>query len=181
MEEGLRLIVKYEKQLFQARYENWINHGVFTIKWWILLCILIIPWIIWYLLIDKKRLQEMVLYLLATSFIAVLLDEIGTTLTLWAYPLNIVPFIPLLITANYTLVPIIFTLVYQYFPKWKPFIIVNIILTFVFSFILEPILVWVKLYVLISWRYIYSIPVYFLASIILKWFIGRVKSKQNSA
>ncbi|MHB1395097.1 MAG: CBO0543 family protein [Clostridia bacterium] len=179
MEEGLKLIVKYERLLFQARYENWIQNGVFSIRWWVLLGILIIPWFIWYWLIDKKRIQEMFLYIFATSFIAVLLDEIGTSLTLWAYPVKIIPIFPRLITANYTLVPIIFTLVYQYFPRWKSFIIANIFLTVVFSFVLEPILVWAKLYVLISWKHIYSIPVYFFTSIILKLFIDRVKSVQS--
>ena len=81
MEESLKLIIKYEKQLFQARYESWINLGVFSIRWWILLGIVTMPWFIWYKLIDKKRIQETFLYLFATSFIAVVLDEIGTTLT----------------------------------------------------------------------------------------------------
>ena len=179
MEEGLKLIVKYEKLLFQTRYERWINYSVFTIRWWILLGMLIIPWFLWFWLIDKKRIQEMFLYAFATSTIAVLLDEIGTSLTLWTYPINIAPVPSILIPANYTLVPIIFTLIYQYFPKWKSFIIANIILTFVFSFILEPILVWGKLYTLITWRYMYSLPVYFFTAIILKWFVERVKSVQN--
>ena len=121
----------------------------------------------------------MFLYVFTTSFLAVLLDEIGASYDLWSYPVNIVPFFPRLIAANYTLVPIIFALVYQYFPKWKSFVIANIFLTFVFSFIFEPILIWAKLYSLISWKHIYSIPVYFFASIILKLFIEKVKSVQN--
>ena len=165
----------------KARWESWTNYGVFTSRWWVLLGILIIPWFIWYLLIDKRRLQEMFLYIFATSFIAVLLDEIGGSFSLWSYPINVVPFFPRLITANYTLVPIIFSLVYQYASKWKLFIIVNIILTIIFSYILEPILVWGKLYTLINWKHSYSIPVYFFAALILKWFLETVKKVQNKS
>lgn len=180
MEKNLNLITEYEKLLFQSKYEIWLNDGVFTLKWWMLLATLFIPWFIWYRFIDKKRLQEMVLYLFATSFIAVLLDEIGTSLSLWCYPINILPFFPQLISANYCVVPIIFSLIYQSFPKWKSFIIANIILTLVFSYIFEPVLVLAKLYVLISWKHTYSIPVYFFASIALKCFADKVKSVQNS-
>lgn len=179
MEEGLKLIVKYQRLLYLARYEDWIKHGVFTAGWWMLLGVLIIPWFLWYRLIDKKRLQEMLLYAFTTSFVGLLLDEIGGSLTFWAYPIKLVPFFPRLISANYTLVPVIFTLVYQYFPRWKSFIIANIFLTIVFSFVLEPTLVWLKLYVLISWKYIYSIPVYFFAAIILKAFADKIKSVQK--
>lgn len=179
MEESLILIDKYEKLLFEARYQTWIDHNLFSVRWWILFGMVTIPWFIWYRLIDKKRLQEMFLYLFTTSFIAVLLDEIGSSLSLWSYPVHLLPFIPRLITANYSMVPIIFTLVYQYFPKWKSFIIANIVLTLVFSLILEPILVLIKLYTLNTWKHIYSIPLYFTASILLKWFSEKIKSVQQ--
>ncbi|MGE5631997.1 MAG: CBO0543 family protein [Caulobacteraceae bacterium] len=180
MEEGLKFIVRYEKMLFQTRYEIWLSYGVFSIRWWVLLVMITAPWFIWYRLIDKKRLQEMVLYLFATSFIAVLLDEIGTSITLWAYPINLVPIFPWSISANYSSVPIIFTLVYQYFPGWKSFIYANIILSLIFSLVLEPILVWAKLYSLISWKHIYSVPVYFFAAIILKWFSDKIRIAQKT-
>lgn len=177
MGDNLELIVKYEGLLFQTRYESWSNN-VFTIRWWILIGCLTIPWFIWYMLIDKKRIQEMFLYSFATLFIALLLDETGSSLTLWAYPVKIVPFFPRLITANFTLVPIIFSLVYQCCPKWKSFIIANVVLTIVFSFVIEPMLVWGKLYVLIKWKHIYSIPVYFFSAIFLKLFMEKIKSIQ---
>lgn len=178
MEEGLKLIIKYEKLLFQARYENWINN-VLSIRWWILVLCLIIPWFIWYRLLDKKRIQEMFLYSFATSFTAILLDEAGASLTLWIYPVDIVPFSPIMITANFTLVPIIFTLIYQYFPDWKSFIAVNVVLTLVFSFVCEPILVLIRLYTPITWKYIYSVPVYFFSSLLLKLFAEKVKAVQR--
>ena len=170
-----QVIVNLQKLLHQVRFSDWINNDIFTFRWWVLLLSLTIPWFIWYRLVDKCRLKEMLLYLAITSSIAILLDEIGSTLTMWVYPVKVIPFLPRLIPANYSMVPIIFVLIYQYFPKWKSFIIANIILTFVFSFILEPILVWMNLYDLITWKYIYSVPTYLFAAIILKLFIEKIK------
>lgn len=177
MEEQLKQIVKYEKLLFQQRYENWANN-IFTLRWWILVTCLILPWFVWYALIDKKRFQEMSVYSLATLVLAILIDEIGASLTLWAYPVKVVPFFPRLITANLSMVPIIFSLLYQYFPSWKAFITANIVLALVFSFILEPVLVWTRLYTLITWKHIYSVPVYFFSGILLKLFVEKIKAVQ---
>ncbi|HYF82410.1 MAG TPA: CBO0543 family protein [Clostridia bacterium] len=176
-----QVIVNLQKLLHQVRFSDWINNDIFTFGWWVLLLSLIIPWFIWYRLVDKGRLKEMLLYLAMTSSIAILLDEIGSTLTMWVYPVKVIPILPRLIPANYSMVPIIFVLIYQYFPKWKSFIIANIILTFVFSFILEPILVWMNLYDLITWKYIYSIPTYLFTAILLKWFIEKIKLIQENA
>ncbi|KUO77251.1 MAG: hypothetical protein APF77_01230 [Clostridia bacterium BRH_c25] len=172
-------IVNLKRLLYQARLDYWINANVLTLRWWVLLFYLIIPWFVWYRLVDKRRLKEMLLYLLLTAGIATLLDEIGANLTMWIYPIKVIPALPCLITANYSVVPIIYVLIYQYFPRWKSFIVANIILTLVFSFILEPILVWAKLYYLITWKYSYSVPIYFFAAIFLKWFAGKLMIMQN--
>ena len=174
-------IVNLQKLLYQMRVSEWINNDIFTFRWWILLLSFVIPWFIWYNLVDKGRLKEMLLYLLSTSGIAILLDETGIALGMWAYPVNLIPILPRLITVNYSTVPIIFVLIYQYFPGWKPFIIANIILSLVFSFILEPILVWMDLYDLVTWKYVYSVPMYLFAAIILKWIVEKTKLIQNHA
>ena len=174
MEENLKAMIESEQGLFNLRYEKWLSQDLFSARWWVLVGFLIVPYIIWYLLIDKRRLQEMLIYSFATSLIAITLDEMGSIMTLWVYPVHIVPVYPRLITVNYTFVPVIYSLVYQYFPKWKSFIAANMLLALIFSFVLEPILIWAKLYVLISWKLIYSVPIYFFAAVLLKWFSERI-------
>jgi hypothetical protein len=181
MNPNEQAIVNLKKLLYQARFSDWINNDIFTFKWWVLLSALFIPWLIWYLLIDKSRFKEMLLYTLATSGVSILLDEIGTSLTMWAYPVELIPILPRLITINYSMVPIIYVLIYQHFPKWKSFIFANIFLSLVFAFILEPVLVWMKLYHLITWKYIYSVPTYLFAAIILKLLIEKAKCIQCNA
>ncbi len=174
-------IVNLNKLLHQLSFNEWINNDIFTFRWWILVLSLIVPWLIWYHLVDKGKLKEMLFYLLSTSGVAILLDEIGISLGMWAYPVKVIPILPRLITVNYSMVPIIFVLMYQYFPRWKSFIIANIILTLVFSFILEPILVWMDLYDLVTWKYIYSVPTYLFAAILLKLFAEKIKRMQHNA
>lgn len=176
-----QMIVNLRKLLYNVKFNDWINNDIFTIRWWILLSALILPWFIWFLLVDKSRLKEMLFYLLSTSGIAILLDEIGASLTMWIYPVEVIPVLPRMITVNYSMVPIIFVLIYQHFPKWKSFIYANIILSFTFSFILEPILVWMNLYDLVTWKYIYSVPTYLFAAILLKLFIEKIKLIQCKA
>ena len=76
-------IVNLKKLLYQVRFNDWINNDIFTSRWWILLLSFIVPWFIWFLLVDKGRLKEMLLYLLSTASIAILLDESGITLGMW--------------------------------------------------------------------------------------------------
>jgi hypothetical protein len=179
LEEQLLLIIEQESELTSLRLTKWLEHDVFTIGWWVMAILLILPWFFWYMKVDKKRLQEMTLYAFATSLIAITLDEIGSTLKLWTYPIHVFPLLPRLITINYTLVPIIYALVYQRFQSWKSFFAANLFLAFIFSFVLEPILVWAKLYVLIKWQYVYSIPLYFFTAVFLKWFVEKLKYKQG--
>lgn len=174
-------IIKLKEIIYQMRIEDWVNNNVFTLRWWVLLFSLVVPWFVWYHLADKRRLKEMLLYIALTAGIAALLDELGSKLGMWVYPVKLMPMLPRLITANYSMVPIIYVLIYQYFPKWKSFIIANMILTLVFSFVLEPILVWLKLYYLITWKYSYSVPIYFFTAIFLKWFVGKVLLLQEYA
>lgn len=179
MEEQFKLIIEHEKELANLRLNKWMEHDIFSIGWWVMAILLFLPWFFWYMKTDKKRLQEMTLYAFATSLIAITLDEIGSSLKLWTYPIYVFPLLPRLITINYTLVPVIYALVYQHFHDWKGFLAANLVLACIFSFVLEPILVWAKLYVLLKWQYAYSIPVYFFAAVFLKWFIERLKSIQG--
>lgn len=179
MDSILKQIIEHQKLLLEEQKNDWLNNDFLSLRWWVLVAALILPWFLFFLLVDRRRFKEILLYGLITSQIAILLDELGSQLGLWTYPVEVIPFLPRLTTVNYTMVPVIFMLLYQYFPGWKSFITADIVLTLIFSFIAEPILVATKLYVLFSWRFIYSVPVYFLTLVFIKWLLERVKAVQN--
>ncbi|MDP4156135.1 MAG: hypothetical protein Q8929_10915, partial [Bacillota bacterium] len=64
--------------------------------------------------------------------------------------------------------------VYQFFRKWKSFIIANLVMAAIFTFIFEPLTVWLDIYQLDNWKYIYSFPIYVAKAVFLKWLVQRI-------
>jgi len=153
----------------QARIEHWLGKDFGSWRWWVLLALLIVPWYIWYRLVDKKRIVEFVLFGLILMGFTVTLDELGFVLSLWNYPVDVIPIFPRLTSIDYTVVPIIYMLTYQYFSTWKSFFWALVVISSVFSFVVEPIIVYLGFYVLIKWLYLYSLIVYIVMGLLSLW------------
>lgn len=63
----------------EIRLDYWLEHVVFSWRWWLLIALLTIPWFIWWKVINRKRLPELTLVALFTLIIAVVFDEIETS------------------------------------------------------------------------------------------------------
>jgi len=181
IDPSTQLILEYEKLLYKANFQYWVNNVAFTPRWWILLGLLVVPWIAWYSLVDKKRIVEMLVYGALMSGIILLIDEIGSELTLWAYPVKITPLFPHLMPLNYSLAPIIYMLLYQYFPKWKSFIIAAVITSTVLTLILLPLATRWSFLILLKWKYVYSTFIFIIAALISKLFIETVNTIENKS
>ena len=179
------IIDDLHKQLLQTRklssdlsLEHWLKEEFNTWGWWLSVTLTILPWIIWWKFVDKKRIFEILTYGLFIIFAATLSDVIGSELVLWNYPTRLLPIVPRLLPFDFTIAPFIFMSLYQYYPKWKSFIIASIITSLVLSFIIEPLLVTINLYELITWKNIYSFPIYLGAALLAKWLIAKIVYKQ---
>lgn len=161
--------------------DSWIHHEIFSFQWWLLFIIFIVPWFIWWKFVDKKRLVEILLYGFFIMTVATIIDEVGCQLNLWEYPYDIEPLFPRLIPLNLTALPVIYMFLYQYFSEWKSFIIANVLVAAVLSFIGENILEWAGIYVLLKWENYYSFPVYVIIGILLRWVLKIVLKKENDA
>lgn len=168
-------------KLIELRYEHWIHRDLFTFQWWLLVVLLIVPWFIWWRFVDKKRLLEILLYGMLILASTTQLDIIGNESNLWGYPYKILPMIPRLISVDFGVVPVIYMLLYQYFPKWKSFLTANLIMSAVFAFIAEPALVGLDLYQLHNWKNIYSFPIYFTMTSLMRWLAVLILAKQREA
>ncbi|WP_367756149.1 CBO0543 family protein [Ammoniphilus sp. 3BR4] len=157
------------------RYEYWIQHDLFTFQWWMLLTLFITPWVIWWSVLDKQRILEILLYGVSLAHFVFILDAIGKELTLWGYPYNLEPLMNRFLPIDTSALPVIYMLTYQYFSRWKAFLWVHILLACMFTFVLEPILVWSDIYKMNKWKHIYSFPIYFTLPVIMKWFIEKIK------
>jgi hypothetical protein len=94
---------------------------------------------------------------------------------------HVLPQLPLLIPVDYIYVPVVDMIICQFFSKWREYLIASTAAAAVLAFVLEPIAVGIGMYHLVTWRYIYSFPIYILINIIAKFMTERFKARQAAA
>lgn len=176
-----KLLLEMELQLTHARIENWLHHDLFTWQWWLLLSVLIIPWFIWRHYVDRHRLVEIALFGAIVLIVSSYLDTVLTELGYWSYDYRIIPLWPRLISADFSVLPIIYMFIYQYSKGWKDFLVIMIAVAAAYAFIGEPFLIWAKIYKMHAWKHIYSFPIYIALGIFTRYLILTLKRKQKQA
>ena len=174
-------IIEAQNKVIQMQYQQWIHHDVFSLQFWLLLILLLLPWFIWWKVVDKKRLFDFLLYGLIVVTAATFLDELGTQLNLWEYKYDIEPLFPRMIPINFTVMPVSYMLLYQYFRDWKSFIKAHFLLAAGFSFIAEPLMVWLDIYKLFGWQHFYSFPLYIILAASIRWLTLFLMRQQTQA
>lgn len=159
--------------------ERWKDEILFTPQWWVLVILLIIPWIAWWKIVDKTKLKSIFLYGMLILILNTLLDNIGTDLIWWSYPVKLGPFIPPLLTPDFTIVPILMMIVYQFFTSWKSFLIANFALSIVIAFIGEPLFIYFGFYIVHTWSLFFSFIYYNIVGGFLKWFIDFLNKQEG--
>lgn len=128
---------------------------------------------------DKKRILEIITYGFFVTAIGIIGDAVGVTLMLWHYQNTLLP-ITLIAEIHTVQMPIIYMLIYQYFRTWKAFLIATTINAFIFAFILEPLLVWLRIYELDDWEHIYSFLPYIVIAIIVRLVVAKFKQMNQN-
>lgn len=99
-------IVRYN----EIAYQHWVNDEFLTWKWWLLLCLATVPWLIWWRVTDKRRTHEILLFGLFIALCSVCMDLIGTQLLLWGYPDKVSQLLPAQVE-SILLVPVLLGLI----------------------------------------------------------------------
>jgi hypothetical protein len=167
--------------LSKQEYQYWVNESVLTLQWLLLVGLLILPWLIWWKLVDRRRLFETITLGYIVFFITLILDELGTELLMWGYRYRVTPLLHALIPYDFTVLPVIYMLFYQWFKTWKLYFWAHVGLAFVFAFVSEPILKWLNIYETYHWKSIYSFPVYILIALFVRWLTLKLLEKQKAA
>ncbi len=170
-----------QKKLTKLRIEQWLADDVFHARWWILIGLLIVLCIAWFLLLDKEKAKEACLFLALAIIVVLGIDEYGVELILWEYPTRLTPIFPPLISVKLFTMPLIYSMAFQRFPGLKRYTIAVVILTAIISFVLEPLLVWGKLYTLVNWRHAYSFCVYLLAALTVRFLAKKLLQIEQKA
>lgn len=172
-------VEKIFRIFINIKIENWIHTQLFTFRWWILVFVTITPWIIWYMLLNKQRTKEILLYGMFTSMLMTYIDGIGTDISLWSYPVQLIPFLPRLLPLDFSLLPVLFMVIYQYTKSWKSYILSHLVIGSISSFIIIPFAIKIGLYKLINWNYFYSLLTFIFIALVGRWLITICIKVQN--
>jgi hypothetical protein len=174
-------IIQLKIQLREMFFQHYFASELFKWVWWFEITVIIASFVIWWKFVDKKRLLGICVFGLLANVFATFLDVLGSDFVFWEYRVHMLPQLPLLIPIDYVIVPVIDMILYQKFPKWGKYIFASTIAAAVLAFVCEPLAVRIGMYRPITWRFVYSFPIYILINIIAKfctdWFI----SKQTAA
>lgn len=176
--ELLNKIIDATKEAKDLDMQHWLKYEFLTWQWWLGLALIILPLCFWWHFVDKKRLLEISLFGSAVVTLSIIMDVTGSGLLLWIYPIRILPQTPLLFPVDIVDVPVVLMLIYQRYGKWGKFLFVNAISSAIMSFVLEPGAVYIGMYKLITWKYIYSFPLYVLIAVMAKVLTGVFRKKQ---
>lgn len=169
--KNIQKLIELKKQILEVRNDHWFNDVLFTFNWWFLLVLSIAPWVLWWRIVDRGSLLEISLYGSLISIYSILLDDIGSYFVLWIYQYQLVPVSPRLNPVDLTIMPVTYMFVYQFFRKWKTFLIAQTILAFGASFLTEPLFTWMDIYKPLNWKFIYSFIIYILLGVLNKGFV----------
>lgn len=169
--------IQIQKQFADLQKEHFFENTLFSYQWWILVATTVILWIVWLLVVDKKRLKGILIVGLITSMMAVVLDDIGLSVAAWFYPYQLVYFTTRLNAVDLAVLPVSYMLLYQYFRPWKSYLFATIGFCLFASFIAEPIFVQLDMYKMMRWEYWYSSPIYLAMGVFVKWLVDKIERK----
>ncbi|MBT2641269.1 hypothetical protein J7I80_03375 [Bacillus sp. ISL-41] len=167
----------------EAKYHRvlriyWHENNFLTYKWWFLVALSIVPAIVWWVQVDKTKLIENTAFGLFYGVTAIFLDSIGSNAMVWTYPVRLTPYLnPQLYPYDVGVVIIPFMMVYQKFSMvFKKFFIATGVLSIFLAFVAEPFMVYMGIYKEITWKHIYSFPIYWLVGLMCWAIIKKFKS-----
>lgn len=140
--ESLEEIRQASEKLTQISIDYWSTYSSFNdIKFWVVVCMLVIPLVVLYLKIDRSKMLLLGFYGLNYHVWFAYTNSIGINLGLWEYPYEVLPVLPSF-ALDASFVPVCFMLTYQWtLNNGKNFYLYSTILSAVFAFIIKPILV----------------------------------------
>jgi len=168
-------------ELWNLTYTQWKTQTLFSIQWWSMIVFVAIFYAIWWwVLVDKGRLSQILLF---GSFVAVqriVMDIVGTNTVLWSYNLRLTPFYPSPFVHDFTLTPLALMLVYQYCHSWKKFLVWAGVVTGIISFVFFPILSMFGFLKLYHWNDFYSFVLIIVIASLSRWALLRTLNIQQN-
>ena len=149
-------------------YQHWISKEVFSFAWYFNIAFLLILYVVWIKLVDKKQLRNFLLFGSFIAVTAIFIDIIAITTGLWEYKVRLFPISPAPFPFDFTVVPILYMFVLQYTSSWRSYLIGSLLASGVFSFIVTPIYVYLGIKEYHKFNNVYMFFLIFVVTIIIK-------------
>jgi len=172
-------IDKMGSKYHSLQTDIWLHHDLFSFGWISIVIINIVFLILFILLIDRYR-TLLISFAFTVSFVIVGIgNEIGSYFDFWSYPHQFLVFTHRFNAVDFSVMPVMMALIYQYFSKWKPYFVATVIMSAIICFIGVPIFVILRLYKLENWNYFYSFLVTLLMFVIMKMIVDFVNNRSK--
>jgi MFS family permease len=166
-------------------YQHWISKELFSFGWLVTAGALIVTYGMWFKLVDKRRIKDL---LLLGSLCSVAFAVIDTVLVgflgLWSFKIRLFPFDPPLFIVGLTMGPIMYMLVFQYTSSWRSFFLWNAIGCAVIVFGILPLYSLLGIFQLYKWNWFFHFLLFFsvgtVARGLLYWFTSIEQSQLTS-
>lgn len=174
-------IAEAEKQLAQMKIANWLAQDLFSPVWWLMLAMLVIPWLIWWKYVDRNRILQITLYGMLVLILSSYLDAIGSELVLWQYNRMLIPLWSRLVAVDFSVMPVTYMFVYQYFRSWPTFALASVAVGAVYAFLAEPVMIRLGIYQLNEWSHWYSLVIYIVMALSLRLLVDKLSAQAGRA
>jgi len=165
------MIHQLRLELWKLTYTQWKTQTLFSIQWWSLIALIAISYAIWWAIVDKRQLSQILLF---GSFVAIeriVMDIIGTNAVLWSYDIRPTPFFPGPFQFDFTILALALMVVYQYCHSWKKFLVWTGVVTGIMSFVFIPILIMLGFVKSYNWNLFYSFVLIFGIASFSRWVV----------
>jgi magnesium-transporting ATPase (P-type) len=166
-----RIIAEYAETHDEIEH-LWSTQMVFTWHWWFDVALAVLPWLLWFIVRDRKKQHSLFYAGLFTMLIASLLDMTGVSQGAWNYNTLLLPYFPEFLPWDLTVMPVTAMLFYQFFPRISPWL-KGVVFGIVAAYVVEPFFIWLGIYEPNSWEHHYSLPIYFVIYMIGYWLYSR--------
>jgi F0F1-type ATP synthase assembly protein I len=135
------------EQLNNLILTKWLNQEFLSLPWFFIVFLVLACYVLFFYLVDKKRIIEILLFgsLVAVAF--VVYDSIGIFFGYWKGLISVLPVYPNFFGSEFTIIPLISMLIYQYTSSWRKFLLLYIGFSVLFIFGYNSVLQNLKIFV----------------------------------
>lgn len=161
-------LYEIQMEFWKQSYQRWSTQELFSFAWFFNIAFMLILYVIWIKIVDKRRLKELLLFGSLIAISANCIDIVAVTTGLWEYKVRLLPISLFPFPFDYTVIPILYMLVLQYTMSWRNYLIGSLLASAFFSFVISSVYVLIGIKQYHHFNYFYMFILVFVITTIVK-------------